>query len=195
MPHAVLTFHGTVTVLSKLLVCRNCCEHCCVWQILWSFLQVPPKVWRVLCHSCVDYMGEQKTCVAIFSVFPCDNTWTLFGIIHVINVSCGKNRIHKFPFFVAVGRAKPDPTVNVSDLQRCFEKLIHRGGTWDLSKFLLVWHASLPGWKNSPDATYLSSCIVPLFPRPVQDLPHWCFQFEEAEDLLGEAEPGQTEGD
>ena len=109
MPHAVLTFHGTVTVLSKLLVCRNCCEHCCVWQILWSFLQVPPKVWRVLCHSCVDYMGEQKTCVAIFSEFPCDNTWTLFGIIHVINVSCGKNRIHKFPFFVAVGQAKPDP--------------------------------------------------------------------------------------
>jgi hypothetical protein len=47
----------------------------------------------------------------------------------------------------------------------------------------------------------LPGCHLPFFlhssfmPRPVQDLPHWCFQFEKAEDLFGETEPGQTEGD
>eukprot|EP00435_Cladocopium_sp_Y103_P015359 s5140_g3.t1 len=66
----------------------------------------------------------------------------------------------KFHFpFVAMGRAKPDPSVSVSDLQFCFEKLLKREATWDLAKILLSWHGSLPGWKNAADASYLSSPV------------------------------------
>lgn len=62
-----------------------------------------------------------------------------------------------------MGRARlaPDPSVGVSDLQKCIETLCISEGTWDLRKLLAT--GPVPkNWKASPDPVYLSSNVATL---------------------------------
>ena len=54
-------------------------------------------------------------------------------------------------------RLTPDPTVSVADLQKCFESLCQREGTWDIHRLLLSTKEC--NWKNAPDPTQLSGNI------------------------------------
>lgn len=58
-------------------------------------------------------------------------------------------------------RLTPDPCVGVSDLQKAFEYLCKREGTWDLHAFLIKGKEAKT-WKNSPCAVSLSGHMAVL---------------------------------
>ena len=58
-------------------------------------------------------------------------------------------------------RLAPDPCVGVSDLQKAFEYLCKREGTWDLHA-LLIKGKEAKTWKNSPCAVFLSGHMAAL---------------------------------
>ena len=65
--------------------------------------------------------------------------------------------------YSAMGRTRltPDPCVGVSDLQKAFEHLCKREGTWDLHA-LLIKGKEAKTWKNSPCAVSLSGTMAML---------------------------------
>ena len=58
-------------------------------------------------------------------------------------------------------RLAPDPCVGVSDLQKAFEYLCKREGTWDLHA-LLIKGKEAKTWKNSPCSVFLSGHMAVL---------------------------------